>query len=496
MTLPKFTLTGTVETLTGDTLTPLATEVELTPNFPWNSFLSTDDADALLLIHPVDVVTDDAGHFSVDLLADDESLGLATPVQWQVKVGGLPAWWFNAPADGTTIDLKDTSSVTGVFPSYATAKGDTGATGLQGPDGTTPRWGVSPIRASGAPVEVEFTFNASTLSWNGADGDTIDLRTLTEEQYSSYFSLPMVLDPTGFFGNGVLYPMAPQSGNYGQVYHIFGLTTDSTRIRIEGDGLTGRNYDPFILIDGQPVASFLNQTFQAYDGHSFGVLLTFPSADMRTVEVVSKLGYMSFWVDAGKTKAPYRRPTPKVAIIGDSWIEGTTQAPFVQSQQILQGSNWRVLANGSGGTGYTTTPGIFSLKYGDAERIDPAVAWQPDVLALYGGGNDVVSAPADVAAALDTLLARLNTDLPDTQLVLYAPQDARTTMTAHWAAMKAVAANYPRVIVLEALWQDKFPGALRGPNDFVHPSPIGAEWVASNIIADIKTVMDQHNIEY
>ena len=64
MTLPKFTLTGTVETLTGDTLTPLATEVELTPNFPWNSFLSTDDADALLLIHPVDVVTDDAGHFS------------------------------------------------------------------------------------------------------------------------------------------------------------------------------------------------------------------------------------------------------------------------------------------------------------------------------------------------------------------------------------------------------------------------------------------------
>jgi len=52
------------------------------------------------------------------------------------------------------------------------------------------------------------------------------------------------------------------------------------------------------------------------------------------------------------------------------------------------------------------------------------------------------------------------------------------------------------VIVLEALWQDKFPGALRGPNDFVHPSPIGAEWVASNIIADIKTVMDQHNIEY
>jgi lysophospholipase L1-like esterase len=373
-------------------------------------------------------------------------------------------------------------------------KGDTRPQGL---DGTTPHWGVSPIRASGAPVEVEFTFNASTLSWDGADGDTIDLRTLTEEQYSSYFSLPMVLDPTGYNGNGVLYPMAPQSGNYGQVYHIFGLTTDSTRIRIEGDGLTGRNYDPFILIDGQPVASFLNQTFQAYDGHSFGVLLTFPSADMRTVEVVSKLGYMNFWVDAGKTKAAYQRPTPKVAIIGDSWIEGTIQAPFVQSLQIIAGSNWRVLANGSGGTGYTMTPGIYWLKYGDAERIDPVVAWQPDVLVLYGGGNDVVSTPAGVAAAMDTLLARLDTDLPPyTPVVLYAPQDARTTMTAHWAAMKALAVKYPRVTIEEAYWQDKFPTALRGPNDFVHPSPIGAEWIASNIIADIKAVMDQHNIEY
>lgn len=165
MTLPSFTLTGNVERLDGATLTPLAgAKIQLRSNIPRDSFLATVD-DGLCLVRNVVAILDPNGFVTnqdgtpVQLLANDPSLGLNVPVQWQVKMGGIPAWWFDAPANGGTVALEDTSPVPGLFPSYpVVGTGGTEITGPQGPPGPQGPQGIQgvpgPTGAAGAASTV------------------------------------------------------------------------------------------------------------------------------------------------------------------------------------------------------------------------------------------------------------------------------------------------------------------------------------------------------
>jgi hypothetical protein len=107
MTLPTFTLTGTLDSLEGATQSPLTgTKVGFRSNIPDGTLIFADGA--VTEVRAVSVTVGSGGVLpSVSLLANDASLSLATPLRWQIKIEGLPAWWFDAPAAGDTVDLSD-----------------------------------------------------------------------------------------------------------------------------------------------------------------------------------------------------------------------------------------------------------------------------------------------------------------------------------------------------------------------------------------------------
>jgi hypothetical protein len=172
MTVPTFTLTGTVDSLVGDTLSGLeGTEVGFRPNLPTGSLLDVDGV--VISVRAVSVTVGSGGVIpSTSLLADDPSLGLATPLQWQVKIEGFPPFWFNAPDDGTSIDLADIVPVAGVVAhgNAASSGGGGGGTGPAGPTGPTgpagPTGPTGPTGATGAKGDKGDTGDP------GATGDT------------------------------------------------------------------------------------------------------------------------------------------------------------------------------------------------------------------------------------------------------------------------------------------------------------------------------------
>jgi hypothetical protein len=141
MAVPTFVLTGSIFDLRdsdadGDVETVAAlagATVTFTPN-TFGQFLAIDGN--VVRPQPVSVVVDSQGRLNgtagVTLLANDPALGLATPIQWQVKITPLvpegrrlPVWWFEAPASGTTRTIGQVVAVA-VLAATGFTKGDKG----------------------------------------------------------------------------------------------------------------------------------------------------------------------------------------------------------------------------------------------------------------------------------------------------------------------------------------------------------------------------------
>jgi hypothetical protein len=171
MTTPLFTLVGTVEALNGPLSTPIAATIELRSNYPEGAFLTRSGGSSAQLVEHVTVQLAADGTFSQQLLADDPSLGLDTPLQWSVQVAGLAPWWFNAPSAGVTKDIKDTTLATAVIPNTVAVTGPTGPTGPPGPTGPTgpqgstgatgPQ-GTSPVNIDGGAASSTYGSNTNT----------------------------------------------------------------------------------------------------------------------------------------------------------------------------------------------------------------------------------------------------------------------------------------------------------------------------------------------
>lgn len=151
MTVPAFTLTGDLNALSGITETPLAgTRLTFTSNIQGGSLLTVDGA--LQLIGPTSVALDVNGQINgttgIQLLANDDSLGLATPLQWTISVAGstIDGWTFNAPAAGDVLDLKFVAPVVG----QAAVGLSRGPQGLAGPPGL----GIIPTSVQTGPYTV------------------------------------------------------------------------------------------------------------------------------------------------------------------------------------------------------------------------------------------------------------------------------------------------------------------------------------------------------
>jgi hypothetical protein len=123
MTVPVFTLTGTVRLFTGNRSTPVAGgRLTFTSNVWPGDRVILDDGS--YLVGQVVVGLDGSGRINggdgVELLANDESLGLSKPLLWTVaaiNTGGQPisSWTFEAPEAGVTVDLKDVAPIVGTL---------------------------------------------------------------------------------------------------------------------------------------------------------------------------------------------------------------------------------------------------------------------------------------------------------------------------------------------------------------------------------------------
>lgn len=143
MTVPLFTLTGNLGSLIGGSQVPSAgMTVILRSNVDPGDLLPIDGiAD---FVGTVAVMLDNSGKINGDdgikLLANDDVLELATPLQWTISsagVAGSPeinSWTFDAPNTGDTVDIRATVPVPGLF-AVGTTRGPTGPTGPTGPPG-------------------------------------------------------------------------------------------------------------------------------------------------------------------------------------------------------------------------------------------------------------------------------------------------------------------------------------------------------------------------
>lgn len=180
---------------------------------------------------------------------------------------------------------------------------------------------------------------------------------------------------------------------------------------------------PMFSINGRLVSDI--NVSRSATGMYFTATLTFPSERTRTIQVLCgrELGFNSVRLPAGGTLSKPAAPKRRVAVIGDSYVNGAgsyvtngganTLESFAHRLCRLMGSDDQILA-GIGGTGWvngsTSTP---QTHYGS--RIDAVLAMNPHVMVFYGSINDGPSG-VGVQAAVEAALARC-TAVPEVYVV-------------------------------------------------------------------------------
>lgn len=190
MSPPLFTLTGNILSLTGGSQIPSAgMAVILKSNVRAGDMLAINGAAEF--VGTVNVLLDNSGKINgdngIDLLANDDVLGLSTPVQWTISSAGaagsieINSWTFDAPNTGETLDLLDALPVPGVT-AIGTTRGPQGIQGVKGDPGSQGNQGIQGIQGiqgvQGAPGSTVFGIDGGSAStvftpeqWqNGIDG--------------------------------------------------------------------------------------------------------------------------------------------------------------------------------------------------------------------------------------------------------------------------------------------------------------------------------------
>lgn len=166
------------------------------------------------------------------------------------------------------------------------------------------------------------------------------------------------------------------------------------------------------------------------------------------------------------TVASTRLKYPKIAWLGDSWTEGVVGTGFGTS--TLEGTPYKAtellglglpIMAGQGSTGYVSVGAYGNVtNFGNATRVAPIVAADPDALVIWGSINDAAYTDAQVQNAAYTLYTTFQQQIPRTKLLVVGVQArggfTSATDRSHNLALKAAAAaaNVPFLSPVEEGW--------------------------------------------
>ncbi|MDI9894247.1 SGNH/GDSL hydrolase family protein [Rhodococcus sp. IEGM 1381] len=179
-------------------------------------------------------------------------------------------------------------------------------------------------------------------------------------------------------------------------------------------------------------------------------------------------------------------------MLGDSYSEATGDADAQFPALLARKLCWSVVANGHGGTGYEAdgqsaeNEGTYGSRLGSVIEIDP------DIVIVQGSTND--PGGQSTAAAADTVLSQLRSELPDADVIAVGPASppgvSIERSTANRDAVRAAAQSADVPFIDALTWLDPAEASLWLSDD-LHPTGEGHSLFATalaNAIEDLGTV--------
>jgi lysophospholipase L1-like esterase len=203
--------------------------------------------------------------------------------------------------------------------------------------------------------------------------------------------------------------------------------------------------------------------------------------------------------DSSPTKsAPHH--TPVVIFLGDSYTTGRFgQIPeLTYAADTARTLGWQVIIGGYRGTGFVAK-GQIDKNF--LELFTEQLAWRPapDLVIVSGGHNDRYHSPEAVAEGARQLLTTIQHTWTGTRLLVVGPMwggDPTPPVEDVRDALAGVAGeqHVPFVDPLKERWitGDRVQGTGNAPmyilHDGVHPSTEGARYIATRLVADLRTL--------
>lgn len=145
---------------------------------------------------------------------------------------------------------------------------------------------------------------------------------------------------------------------------------------------------------------------------------------------------------------------PRIAVLGDSWVEGALSVPeldlWPNQYAELMGAG-AVARMGQGGSGYVATvPAWQAEAYGSATRLSRLIAYAPQLVVIQGSQNDDTASPTAIRTAAAALYAAIAAGLPEAQLIVVGPPRLNAAPSAQRLAnrdaVRAAALDAPNVL--------------------------------------------------
>jgi lysophospholipase L1-like esterase len=257
---------------------------------------------------------------------------------------------------------------------------------------------------------------------------------------------------------------------------IFGFMTDSARVDVIG---TQGAWDSVlhVFVDGVQVGGDLRPGRFAY--RYSGLRLDFGGRRFRRIEVVGRFTVFSVRVNGTRdvcgTVWPAPRSGLRVGILGDSWIDGTSQAPVSIGQRLCQNRRLVPVISAIGGTGLVKS-NPYSPSFVDKTRLGTLATVDLDVVCVFGSPNDADASRESIADNAQTVIKTLRAKNPSLPILFTGMQIPGGAAHVNEALAAVVARNKA---VTFARTVDIVRPQDVGPEDLLHPNQAGADSVAA-----------------